>query len=147
MLSNYYEWIKTFHIVAMTSWMAGIFYLPRLYAYHAEVKVGSEQDKTFQVMESRLLRIIINPAMIATLILGLLLADIYGFRSLGVWFHIKMLAVVILLAFHGLLAKWRKDFVKGQNKKPAKFYKIINEVPVVFFIIIVSMVVVKPFEN
>ena len=83
--------------------------------------------------------------MIATLILGLLLADIYGFRSLGVWFHIKMLAVVILLAFHGLLAKWRKDFVKGQNKKPAKFYKIINEVPVVFFIIIVSMVVVKPF--
>ncbi|MEI6188069.1 MAG: protoporphyrinogen oxidase HemJ [Alphaproteobacteria bacterium] len=147
MLSNYYEWIKTFHIVAMTSWMAGMFYLPRLYAYHAEVKVGSEQDKTFQVMESRLLRIIINPAMIATLILGLLLADIYGFRSLGVWFHIKMLAVVILLAFHGLLAKWRKDFVKGQNKKPAKFYKIINEVPVVFFIIIVSMVVVKPFEN
>ena len=147
MLSNYYEWIKTFHIVAMTSWMAGMFYLPRLYAYHAEVKVGSEQDKTFQVMESRLLRIIINPAMIATLILGLLLADIYGFRSLGVWFHIKMLAVVILLAFHGLLAKWRKDFVKGQNKKPAKFYKIINEVPVVFFIIIVSMVVVKPFDN
>jgi putative membrane protein len=147
MLSNYYEWIKTFHIVAMTSWMAGMFYLPRLYAYHAEVKVGSEQDKTFQVMESRLLRIIINPAMIATLILGLLLADIYGFRSLGVWFHIKMLAVVILLAFHGLLAKWRKDFVKGQNKKPAKFYKIINEVPVVFFIIIVSMVVIKPFEN
>lgn len=147
MLSNYYEWIKTFHIVAMTSWMAGMFYLPRLYAYHAEVKVGSEQDKTFQVMESRLLRIIINPAMIATLILGLLLADIYGFRSLGVWFHIKMLAVVILLAFHGLLAKWCKDFVKGQNKKPAKFYKIINEVPVVFFIIIVSMVVVKPFEN
>ena len=147
MLSNYYEWIKTFHIVAMTSWMAGMFYLPRLYAYHAEVKVGSEQDKTFQVMESRLLRIIINPAMIATLILGLLLADIYGFRSLGVWFHIKMLAVVILLAFHGLLAKWRKDFVKGQNKKAAKFYKIINEVPVVFFIIIVSMVVIKPFEN
>ena len=66
MLSNYYEWIKTFHIVAMTSWMAGMFYLPRLYAYHAEVKVCSEQDKTFQVMESRLLRIIINPAMIAS---------------------------------------------------------------------------------
>ncbi len=147
MLSSYYEWIKAFHIVAMTSWMAGMFYLPRLYAYHATVKTGSEQDKTFQIMESRLLRIIINPAMIVTLILGLLLADIYGFRSLGVWFHIKMMAVVVLLAIHGLFAKWRKDFAKGQNKKSAKFFKIVNEVPVLFFIIIVILVVVKPFES
>ncbi len=147
MLSNYYEWIKAFHIIAMTSWMAGMFYLPRLYAYHAAVKVGSDQDKTFQIMESRLLRIIINPAMIVTLILGLMLADIYGFRSLGMWFHIKMLAVIILMAIHGFLAKWRKDFVVGKNKNSAKFYRVMNEVPVVFFIIIVILVVVKPFEG
>src|SRR5437868_4754974 len=135
MLSSYYEWIKAFHIIAMTSWMAGMFYLPRLYAYHAAVKIGSEQDKTFQIMESRLLRIIINPAMILTIILGLMLADIYGFQALGLWFHLKIFAVIILTVIHGFLAKWRKDFANGKNKRSAKFYKIMNEVPVVFFII------------
>jgi putative membrane protein len=146
-MSNYYEWIKAFHVIAMTSWMAGMFYLPRLYAYHAEVKIGSDQDKIFQTMERRLLKIIINPAMIITIILGGMLAYIYGFLALGKWFHLKMLAVILLTVIHGFLAKWRKDFVKGQNKKSAKFYKIINELPVVVFIAIVILVIVKPFDN
>lgn len=146
-MSNYFEWIKAFHIITMTSWMAGMFYLPRLYAYHAEIKAGSAQDKIFQTMERRLLRIIINPAMILTIILGLMLADIYGFRALGVWFHLKILLVIILCVIHFLLAKWRIDFVSGRNKKSARFYKIFNEVPTILFALIVILVVVKPFEG
>ncbi len=145
MLSNYYEWIKAFHIITMTSWMAGMFYLPRLYVYHAGVKVGSDQDRTFQIMENKLLKIIINPAMIATIISGLILVQIYGFKACGVWFHLKMLAVILLFITHGLLSKWRKDFVNGRNKKSVNFYRVINEVPTILFIIIIILVVVKPF--
>jgi protoporphyrinogen IX oxidase len=145
-MSDYYEWFKTIHIMALVAWMAGIFYLPRLYVYHTRAKVGSEMDKTFQIMEYRLLKFIMNPAMITTYIFGLSTAQIYGFKALGIWFHVKMLAVIIITIMHGLMASWRKDFAAGQNKHSENFYRVANEIPTVAFVIAVIMVVVKPFE-
>lgn len=145
-MSNYFEWIKAFHIISMTCWMAGMFYLPRLYVYHCGAKIGSEQDKTFQVMERKLLRYIMNPSMILTIILGLMLASIYGLAALGLWFHLKMLIVTLLVIIHGYLAKWRKDFVAGKNRHTERFYRIMNEAPTVLFIFAVILVVIKPFD-
>ena len=145
-MASYYEWFKALHIISVISWMAGLLYLPRLYAYHTRASAGSEMDKTFQIMEARLLRIIMNPAMIFTFIFGLLLTHIYGPIALGKWFHIKMTAVMLLAGYHGMLAKWRKDFANGNNTHSEKFYRIINEVPAVLMIITVIMVTVKPFE-
>lgn len=145
-MAEYYEWFKVFHIISIISWMAGMLYLPRLYVYHTKVEYGSEADLLFQNMERRLLRYIINPAMIFSFIFGLLLAHIYGFQALGPWFHIKMFCVILLTAFHGILARWRKDFLNGKNNKSENFYRFMNEVPTILMIIIVIMVVVKPFE-
>jgi len=145
-MGDYYEWLKAFHIIAMVAWMAGILYLPRLYVYHTRTKVGSEMDKTFQVMEYRLLKFIMNPAMIATYIFGLTTAYIYGFSALGIWFHIKMMVVLVITAMHGFMARWRKDFVNGKNTHSEHFYRVANEVPTIALIIAVIMVVVKPFE-
>jgi len=145
-IGNYYDWIKTFHIISMVAWMAGMLYLPRLYVYHTQAKAGSEMDKTFQLMEMRLLRFIMNPAMILTVIGGLLLAFIYGLGNLGIWFHIKFLCVLALLGVHGLIASYRKDFAIRRNTHSARFYKILNESVTFLLIIIVIMVVVKPFE-
>ncbi len=145
-MASYYEWVKALHIIFVICWMVGLLYLPRLFAYHTRAAIGSEMDKTFQTMESRLLRIIMNPAMIGTYILGLTNAYIYGFVALGVWFHIKMTAVIVLTIAHGLFARWRKDFAAGKNKHSEKFYRICNEVPAVMMVIAVFMVVLKPFE-
>jgi putative membrane protein len=145
-MANYYEWYKALHIIAVISWMAAILYMPRLFVYHSRAEIGSEMDKTFQIMERRLLKIIMTPAMIATYVFGITNAYIYGFVALGGWFHIKMTAVLGLTAMHGMLAKWRKDFAKGENKHSEKFYRIINEVPFLLMVIAVVMVVVKPFE-
>lgn len=145
-MEDYFLWYKSIHIISVISWMAGMLYLPRLFMYHTKAKHGSDMDKMFQVMERRLLRIIINPAMLLTYFFGLLTAYIYGFVALGIWFHLKMLLVLLLTAFHGFLAKCRKDFANGKNKHSAKFYKIINEVPTILMVFIVILVVVKPFE-
>lgn len=145
-MEDYYLWYKALHIIAVISWMAAMLYMPRLFAYHTKVTVGSESDLTFRIMERRLLKIIMNPAMIATYIFGLLTTYIYGLASMGIWFHIKMTAVLGLTIFHGLLAKWRKDFLLGRNKRSEKFYRIINEVPTFFMIVAVICVVIKPFE-
>lgn len=145
-MAEYYEWIKAFHIIFMTAWMAGMFYLPRLFAYHAEVDISKKEDEKFKLMEKRLLRIIINPAMLFTILLGLMLVHIYGLYSLGVWFYIKIIGVAILIILHILFARYRRLFANGQNKHSVKFYKIINEIVTITFIIIVIMVVVKPFE-
>ena len=145
-MGDYYEWFKAFHIIAVIAWMAGIFYLPRLYVYHTRAKIGSEMDKTFQVMEYRLLKFIMNPAMIITYAFGLMTAYIYGFPALGVWFHIKMSMVLIITIMHGLMARWRKDFVMGKNTHSEHFYRVANEVPTIAVMIAVIMVVVKPFE-
>jgi len=145
-IAIYFEWFRVVHIIAFTAWMAGMFYLPRLYAYHCQVKRGTDEDNRFKIMESRLLKIIINPSMIITILAGLLLAYIYGFGNLGSWFHIKMTLVIIMTALHGFLAMCRKRFDKGINKYSEKFYRILNEVPVVIFILIVILVIIKPFE-
>ncbi len=145
-MANYYEWFKALHVVFVIAWMAGMLYLPRLYVYHSKAEIGSEMDKTFQLMELRLLRVIINPAMIGTFVFGFLNAYIYGFAALGLWFHIKMTAVLGLTITHGLLAVWRKNFADGKNKHSANFYRIANEVPAALMIIAVFMVILKPFE-
>ncbi len=145
-MAEYYDWIKAFHLIFVISWMAGLFYLPRLFVYHTELQSGSNEDKLFQTMERRLLRIIMNPAMILTLIFGLWLAQIYGFKNLGGWFHIKMTLVLIMIYFHHFLGKRRKDFEQGKNRYSAKFYRIINEVPTILMIAIVILAIVKPFQ-
>lgn len=144
-MMNTYLWVKAFHIIAVMSWMAGMLYLPRLYVYHTAVAVGSEMDKTFQTMERRLLRYIINPAMIITFALGIWLIFIIGMENLSGWFHAKMTLVLLMAAVHGFLARCRKKFVRGQNTYSAKFYRILNEVPTILMIFIVILAVVKPF--
>jgi len=144
-----YEWIKAFHIIAVIAWMAGMLYLPRLFVYHCAAEKGSVQSETFKVMERRLLRAIINPAMVATWVFGLWLAWLgpdsrYGWFASG-WLWAKIILVLGLSAVHGLLARWRKDFAQDRNRHSQKFYRIINEVPTVLMILIVLLVVLKPF--
>lgn len=140
-----YLWIKAFHLISMIAWMAGLLYLPRLFVYHANVAVGSEHDRLFQVMEKRLLRYIMNPSMIATLFFGVWLIMLVGGANLGGWFHIKSLLLVLLFAFHGLLASYRKRFVNGSNTHTDRYYRVLNEVPTVIMVAIVILAVVKPF--
>lgn len=144
-MAEYYDWIKAFHLIFVISWMVGLFYLPRLFVYHTEIIPGSNEDKIFQKMEKNLLRIIMNPAMILSFILGLFLAHVYGYKNLGGWFHLKFTLVLILVFFHHFLGRRRKDFEAGKNKYTAKFYRIINEVPAILMIIIIIMVIIKPF--
>lgn len=142
--SGLYLWFKAFHIIAVIAWMAGMLYLPRLFVYHCEAPVGSAQSETFKVMERRLLRAIINPAMIATWALGLWLAWDAGFFNDG-WLHAKLLLVVVLSGIHGFFVRCVNDFAKDRNTRPQRFYRIINEVPTLLMILIVILVVVKPF--
>lgn len=137
-------WLKAFHIMAVIAWMAGLFYLPRLYVYHAEAKAGSELSETLKVMEQRLLRIIMNPAMIAVWLTGPLLAVMQEVYGQG-WFMAKFVLVFVMTGFHGALSKWRKEFGSDANMRPAKFYRMINEVPTVLMAVIVLLVVLKPF--
>jgi putative membrane protein len=139
-------YIKAFHIIAVIAWMAGLLYLPRLFVYHAMSKTGSEQSETFKVMERRLLRYITTPAMVATWIFGLILAfsPLIDWSKDG-WFHAKLLLVIVLSGFSGLLAKWTKDFAADRNTRSPRFYRIVNEVPTVLMILIVILVVVRPF--
>ena len=139
-----YEWIKALHIIAVISWMAGMLYLPRLFVYHCEAETGSKQSETFKVMERRLLRAIINPAMIVTWLAGLYLAWSGYWFSAG-WLHGKLLLVLVLSGVHGFFARWVRDFAADRNQRSQKFYRIINEVPTLLMIIIVILVVVKPF--
>lgn len=142
---NYYDLYKALHIIAVISWMAGMLYLPRLYVYHADADKGSELSETLKIMERRLLRIIINPAMVLTFIFGgLMIWENPEWLKQG-WMHGKITAVLLMTAFHGMLARWRKQFVKDQNTRTAKFYRRVNEVPTVLMILIVILVVMKPF--
>jgi putative membrane protein len=139
-----YDWIKAFHIIAVIAWMAGMLYLPRLFVYHCGVLTGSQQSETFKLMERRLLRFIINPAMIATWALGLWLAWLGGW-FLAPWLQAKLVLVLALSALHGLFARWYKAFAADRNVHSAKFYRIINEVPTAIMIAVVILAVVKPF--
>jgi putative membrane protein len=139
-----YLWIKALHIIALIAWMAGLLYLPRLFVYHVDAAPGSVQSQTFKVMERRLLKFIMNPAMIATWGFGLILM-ISGGWSKAPWMHAKLLLVLLLSGAHGVFAKWVKTFAADRNARPARTYRIANEVPTVLMILIVILVVVKPF--
>jgi putative membrane protein len=138
------EYIKTLHILAVISWMVGLLYLPRLYVYHAQTQRGTAQAETFKVMERRLLKAIMTPAMIASFVFGIWML-IENPELLGeVWFHIKATAVLIMAAVHGKFAKMQRLLENGHPPLAAKSYRIWNEVPTVLMIIIVVMVVAKP---
>ncbi len=139
-----YEWIKALHVIAVISWMAGMLYLPRLFVYHAQTASGSQQSETFKIMERRLLRAIMTPAMIVTWLAGLWLVWQGGWMHAG-WFHAKFALVILLSGVHGFLAARVKDFANDTNTKSHKFYRLINEVPTVLMVLIVILVVVKPF--
>ncbi len=139
-----YEWLKAFHVLAVISWMAGMLYLPRLMVYHAESQKGSIQSETFKIMERRLLKGIINPAMIVTWVLGLYLAwSAFAFK--GGWLHAKILLVLVLSAIHGMLSKHVRNFANDRNEKSSRYFRILNEVPAVLMLGIVILVIVKPF--
>jgi protoporphyrinogen IX oxidase len=141
---DFYLWLKAFHIIAVIAWMAGMLYLPRLFVYHCAAAAGSPQSETFKVMERRLLKAIINPAMIATWVLGLWLAWRAGWWQAG-WLHAKIGLVVGMSAVHGFFARCVKDFAADRNTRSAGFYRLFNEVPTLLLIAIVILVVVKPF--
>lgn len=137
-----YDIVKILHIIAVISWLAGLLYLPRIFVYHSQVSVGSETDKIFQIMEKKLLRFIMTPAMILVFIFGFYLASQIGFEF--IWLHIKITLVLCLAGYHGFLSRCRKNFEKGENKHSQKFFRIINEVPTLLMIAIVVLVVLKP---
>lgn len=144
LISNYL-WLKAFHIIAMVCWMAGLLYLPRIFVYHAQAGNTAAISDTFKTMEYKLLRYIMNPAMIATWVIGLLM--IFAFPSVFEqgWMHAKLTLVIILTAYHHMLGRWRKRFEKGENTHDHVFYRWMNEVPTVILITAVILAVVKPF--
>ena len=139
-----YQWLLAFHIIAVIASMAGMLYLPRLFVYHCEADPGSRQSETFKVMERRLLRVIINPAMAVTWVLGLWLAYRGGWFA-APWLHVKLVLVLGMMGVHGILSKYVREFAADRRRKSAKFFRILNEVPTVLLILIVIMAVVKPF--
>ncbi len=139
-----YLWLKALHVVAVIAWMAGMLYLPRLFVYHCEAETGSKQSETFKIMERRLLKAIINPAMGATWILGLVLAWQGGWFASG-WLHAKLALVIAMSGLHGVLSKRLREFAADANTRPARYYRILNEVPTALMIGIVVLVIVKPF--
>jgi putative membrane protein len=145
-LNGAYLWIKAFHVISVIAWMAGLFYLPRLFVYHCETTPGSAESERFKVMERKLLRIIINPAMIASWVFGLTLSVLPATDAWHQpWFHAKFALVLLMSACHGLFARWTKQFARDENTRPAKFYRMWNEAPTLLMIAIVILAVVKPF--
>lgn len=141
-----YPWIKALHVVSVVAWMAGLLYLPRLFVYHADAAPGSDQAETFELMERRLLRGIMNPALVAVVVLGAFLAitpGVVDWRQGWIWG--KLVLVAALLGFHFCLARWRKQFAAGAIPHTARFYRAVNELPMLALIAIVIFVVVKPF--
>jgi len=145
MLDNPYLWYKWLHLVSLIAWMAALLYLPRLYVYHADKAAGSPESEMLKIMERKLLRYIANPAMISTFVFGFLLA----YENTAVWqdgwFHSKLTLVFIMAGFHGMMARWRKQFDRDANTHSSKYFRIVNEVPTVIMLIIVFLAVMKPF--
>jgi protoporphyrinogen IX oxidase len=145
-LAAVYPWVKALHIVAMVAWMAGLLYLPRLFVYHADAAAGTDKSETFKIMERRLLRGIMGPAAVATLVLGAILARTPGLVDWHqYWIWAKLLLVAALAVFHWLLAGWQRGFAADRNRHPARFYRMVNELPMLALIAIAILVVVKPF--
>lgn len=139
-------WIKALHVISVISWMAGLLYLPRLFIYHVDAERGSVQSETFKTMERRLYRAIMTPAMLASWIFGLWLLFIYdAFDFSFGWSWLKILLVIALTGMHGFLGRCRRDFANDANLHSTKFYRVINEVPTVLMVVIVIMVIVRPF--
>lgn len=147
MIDSYFEWFKVLHITFVIAWMVGLLYLPRIYSYHVTAKQGSDMDSTFKVMEKRVLRIIMNPSAIISIIMGMFLAYIYGLHGLGGWFHMKLFLVCVMLVIHMMLAKYRKDFEVNENKKTKLFYKLLSEFVFFVMFIIIILVIIKPFDD
>ena len=139
-----YLWLKALHVIAVISWMAGLLYLPRLFVYHCEVAPGSDTSEKFKVMERRLLRAIMTPAMVVTWGAGLTMAVVGGLFLDG-WFHVKLILVVLMTISHHMMARWKNDFAADRNTRPQRFFRIANEVPTLLMIAIVCLVIVKPF--
>jgi putative membrane protein len=145
-VSAAYPWLKALHIVAVIAWMAGLLYLPRLFVYHAEAPARSNRAATFEIMERRLMRGIMMPALVMTYLFGIALLatpGIVDWRQSWIW--AKLALVLSLTVFHGLLERWRRDFAAGRNAHRARFYRIVNELPTLAMVAIVILVVVKPF--
>lgn len=140
-----YLWIKSLHMIAVISWMAGMLYLPRLFVYHADSAKGSEKSETFKIMERRLLRFIMTPAMIATWAFGMVMIAMNSSLMSEGWIHVKLLCVILLSGLHGFFAVTVKKFARDENARSAKFYRFINEAPTILMILIVVMVIVRPF--
>ena len=139
-----YLWVKAVHVIAVISWMAGLLYLPRLFIYHTESGAGSVQGETFKIMEQRLYRLIMNPAMMVSWICGLWLGwSAYHFH--GGWLHVKLLSVVFLTGAHVYFGRHVRNFGKGEITKTPRFWRLMNEIPTLLMIVIVIMVIVKPF--
>lgn len=139
-----YLWIKALHVIAVMSWMAALLYMPRLFIYHTDAVPGSEQSETFKMMEQRLLKVIMNPAMMISWVLGLYLAwSVYGFQ--GGWLHAKLLFVVMLTVVHVRFSRAVRAFERDENRRTARYWRLMNEAPTLLMILIVIMVVVKPF--
>lgn len=145
-MADSYLWVKAVHVISIIAWMAGLLYLPRLFVYHVGAEKGSLQDQTFKVMERKLLRYIMNPAMIASFLTGIWLLVLLspGIWTEG-WLHGKLTLVVAMAAMHGMMAKWCRQFAENANTRSARFYRVANEVPTVLMIAIVILVIVKPF--
>jgi putative membrane protein len=145
-LSDWFVWIKSLHVIAVIAWMAGMLYLPRLFIYHVDAEIGSKQSETFKIMERRLLRAIINPAMAVAWIFGLAMLFTPGVIDWSTgWIYVKLTAVVLMSGLHGHLSRWRRAFEEDRNVYSAKFFRLMNEVPTVLMIIIVVMVIAQPF--
>ncbi|HYZ23893.1 MAG TPA: protoporphyrinogen oxidase HemJ [Rhodopila sp.] len=144
-LSYLYPWTKAFHVISLIAWMAGMFYLPRLFVYHVETVPGSTDSERFKVMEYRLMKQIINPAMMSTWTFGIILVLTPGTIDWSAgWWHVKLTCVVLMSALHGAYSRWRKDFLHDRNRRPQRFYRIANEIPTVLMVIIVIMIIVRP---
>ena len=139
-----YLWLKSLHVIAVIAWMAGMLYLPRLFVYHSDAEPRSPVSDTFKVMERRLLRYIMSPALIVTWLTGLWLAYEAQFFKAG-WLHGKLLLVLVMTGMHGMMSRWVKDFAADGRKRSSRFYRIANEVPTLLMIGIVILVIVKPF--
>ncbi len=145
-LAHLYPWTKAIHIVAVIAWMAGLLYLPRLYVYHCETAPGTEASERFKIMELKLYKFIMTPAMLVTFALGIVLALTPGLVDWHEgWFHVKLVAVLLLAGFQGALGKWRREFLHDRRTKSQRFFRIVNEVPTVLMVVAVVMVVVQPF--
>jgi putative membrane protein len=145
-LTALYPWTKSLHIISMVAWMAGMLYLPRLFVYHCDTKPGSTDSERFKVMEYRLLRQIINPAMIATWLFGILLVLTPGVINWSAgWWHVKLASALLLTGLHGAMSKWRRAFMEDRNTRSQRFYRVVNEIPTLLLIVIVIMVIVRPF--